>query len=193
MKLFLTVVLALQGQAVAGQGAADDCAKAARKFLRNPSKNALKDVNASHKEACWGILGASNANLYKLLGFVENGNTSAAEYLSTNLDMLDGGNLEDSLISLGQFSELRMEAFLNFSKSGYLSDQEMTDALTMLPLFIGDDQKRQISVLEKRRKKILEVEDKNFELPKQRAIRAIDDFISEIVSKPGHSELETPS
>lgn len=63
----------------------------------------------------------------------------------------------------------------------------------MLPLSLSDDQKEQLSVLNVRREKVIKAGRKGFDTQKSQAIKAIDDFISEIKSKPDPSDSEKHS
>ena len=113
---------------------------------------------------------------------VRAGDRRAAKYLISRLSKLDGGDLEDALIALGQFSDKRMIEFLLFSKNGLLTDNEFKGALTMLPLSISDDACAQVSLLRSRKHKIDIVNRDDIIEPKRRAIDAISGFISEINS-----------
>jgi hypothetical protein len=97
------------------------CQKVANAFTALPSRNSLTAIEELDDATCWAVFGSSNTNLNKLEHWVEQGNRWAAEYLSKHLKQLDGGNLEDSLVALGQFSNHDMENLLLFAKSGLLS------------------------------------------------------------------------
>jgi len=93
---------------------------------------------------------------------------------------LDGGNLEDSLVALGKFSDVDMENFLLFSQKGFISTQELDNALTMLPLSMSDDQAAQLSAMEIRAKNVENVTRMDLSEQKVLALKAIERFIAEI-------------
>ncbi len=162
------------------------CQKVVDAFITLPSRNALAAVEESDDATCWAVLGSSNTNLNKLEHWVEQGNRWAAEYLSKHLKQLDGGNLEDALVALGQFSNHDMENLLLFAKRGLLSKQELSDALTMLPLSLSDNPKAQLASLSRRKTNLLRVTRKDVSEQRAQALSAIDAFAAEIRSKnPG--------
>jgi hypothetical protein len=112
------------------------------------------------------------------------GNRWAAEYLARNLKGLDGGNLEDALIALGQFSDHDMERLLSFANRKLISKHELVDALTMLPLSFSDNPRAELSALGKRRANVQSITKVELSEQKTDAMKAIDDFVSEIRSKP---------
>ncbi|MEO6147963.1 MAG: hypothetical protein ABIT70_13175 [Sulfuriferula sp.] len=140
-------------------------------------------MSEADKGGCWTVIGSSNANLDQLIHSVEQGNQWGAEYLVKHLRSLDGGNLEDSLIALGQFSDHSMERLLIFAKKGQLSKQNLSDALTMLPLSLSDNPGAQLDSLKARRNRVMRVMRKDLFVQRALALRAIDDFGSEIRSK----------
>lgn len=162
---------------------APSCQDAVTAFLALPSKDALARLSGPDK-ACWTALTSSDANLNRLDHWVAKGNRWAAEYLAIHLKQLDGGELEDALIALGEFSEQDMEQVLLFAKSGLLSKHELSDALTMLPLSLSDNSRAQLDSLERRRSRVLRITRKDLSEQRGQALSAIDDFASEIKSKP---------
>ncbi len=181
---FLATLLIFLSIAAQASDTADspDCQRVASTFLARPSKHAFTELMAVAEQNCWAFFGSSNSNLQRLTNLVEKGDRWAAEYLADNLRNLDGGNLEDSLIALGKFSKHSMERFLIFAREGYISKQELNDALTMLPLSLSDDQPAQLSELKTRRKMVMRVHRKNLLEQKALALKAIDDFMTEINS-----------
>lgn len=137
---------------------------------------------ALEKTECSTVIRSSNENLSQLNRSVEAGNQSAARYSAEHVKQLDGGNLEDALIALGQFSNRNMTRFLLFEKDGVLSEREVSDALTMLPLSLSDNPDAQLKVLNQRRSKVVTVTRKDLLQQRKQALAAIDAFISEIRS-----------
>lgn len=159
------------------------CRERAAQFLSRPSKETLSILgDAANDSMCWSEVGSTNESLNRLLGFVENGNPWGAKYLAQHLNRLDGGNLEDSLVALGQFADRRVVELLKFAKSGYLSDRELADALTMLPLSMSDDLDMQLKAMQKRRAHVAKVRSSDLAGQRAIALKAIDSFIAEIVS-----------
>lgn len=109
------------------------------------------------RSGCSTVIRSSNENLDRLNQSVEAGNQWAAQYSAEHIKDLDGGNLEDALIALGQFSNRNMTRFLLFAKGGILSERELSDALTMLPLSLSDNPDAQLKVLNQRRSKVVSV------------------------------------
>jgi hypothetical protein len=107
------------------------------------------------------VIGSSNRSLNQLASWVKQGNRWSAEYLAKHLKRLDGGNLEDALIALGQFSDHDMEQLLSFANSGLLSNHELSDSWTMLPRSLSDNPKDQLTVLGARRRKVMQVSRKD--------------------------------
>lgn len=157
-----------------------DCRENADTFLATPNASSVVAVSGVNEQMCWPVIGLSNANLDRLIHSVEKGNRWAAQYLAVHLGNLDGGNLEDSLIALGQFADHHMERLLDFAKQGQISDHELKDALTMLPLSLSDKPDAQLNVLKARRLRVIKVT--RADLGKQRvaALKVLDDFALEI-------------
>jgi hypothetical protein len=139
--------------------ASEQCDAAATEFLRSPSASSLRALNN---------------------GDVSNGNHSAAHYLASHLKRLGGGNLEDALIALGQFSEMDMAGFLELTRAHVLTSRESSDALTMLPLSMTDEPKTQLAAMERRRVAATLISQKSLEKYKTVALSEIDQFVTEI-------------
>ena len=75
-----------------------------------------------------------------------------------------------------------MTRFLLFAKGGILSERELSDALTMLPLSLSDNPDAQLKVLNQRRSKVVSVTRKDLLQQQRQALTAIDGFMSEIRS-----------
>jgi hypothetical protein len=182
---FLVALSILVGLGIPASGNASSagCQEVVNAFLATPTKRTLIALSEADKGGCWTVIGSSNANLDQLIHSVEQGNQWGAEYLVKHLRSLDGGNLEDSLIALGQFSDHSMERLLIFAKKGQLSKQNLSDALTMLPLSLSDNPGAQLDSLKARRNRVMRVMRKDLFVQRALALRAIDDCVSEIRSK----------
>lgn len=187
-RLWAVLLIGLTGVLHASNSTAvTSCQKLANIFLATPTKSTLSNLKMANEDECWQAIGGSNAKLEKLLHSVKKGNFSAASYLAANLKALGGGNLEDSLVALGKFSDVDMESFLVLAKQGLLSEHQLGDALTMLPLSTSDNQKAQLSAMQFREQKVRHETLDDLSEEKALALKAIDDFIAEIkASKSGN-------
>jgi hypothetical protein len=155
-------------------------------FLSCPSETTLEGMSRGHPDECWNAVGSSNARLQTVNNLVASGNREAALYLASNLKRLDGGNLEDALVALGHFAELTMAPLLEFARNQVLTNAELSDALTMLPLSSSDDPGVQLAEMEKRRAAVGRVTDRRLTEQKVLALAAIDSFIIEIKRSINH-------
>jgi hypothetical protein len=178
--IVLLGVLLTVSNSYSEQPASSDCQSAARRFLTAPDEAKLRALD---KSACFAVINSSNYKLSRLNSFVEAGNLWAAQYSAEHLKELDGGNLEDALIALGQFSNHDTKRFLLFAKNGLLSERELSDALTMLPLSLSDNAHAQLNELNQRRSKVVGVTQTDLQQQRKLALAAIDGFASEIRSK----------
>ncbi|HUW29648.1 MAG TPA: hypothetical protein VMV97_13665 [Sulfuriferula sp.] len=189
--IVLSMLVSLGVQA-SGSAISPGCQEAVSAFLATPDKRTLIELSGSDDANCWAVIGSSNANLNQLIHSVEQGNRWAAQYLAKHLRNLDGGNLEDSLIALGQFSDHNMERLLIFANKGQLSKHELADALTMLPLSLSDNPQAQLDFLKARRNRVMRVTRKDLLEQRTQAFKAIDDFVSEIRSKNPATTRDIP-
>jgi hypothetical protein len=168
------VTLRLQ---VSGQTAPSECQSAVNLFPKAPDEYGLAALD---KSGCWDVIGSSNDNQNRLNNLAAIGNRWAARYSAAHLKELDGGNLEDALRALGQFSDHDMEALLMFANKGLLSKHELADALTMLPLNLTDNSRAQLNSLEARRHRVLRVNRADLKEQRGQALTAIGKALSEI-------------
>jgi hypothetical protein len=73
-----------------------------------------------------------------------------------------------------------MARLLFFAYEGVLSDEELADALTMLPLSLSDNPVAQLQLLELRRRKVTAVTRKELSQQKVHALTAIDRHLREV-------------
>ena len=175
--MFATLACGLSAQTPPSDSSA--CQRTLAAFLSSPNEHRLREIQQSH---CAALLTASNADLGLLNRLVERGSRSAAELSARNLKSLDGGNLEDALIALGEFSEHDMKYLLVLAHEGLLSGKELTDALTMLPLAMSDHPAGQLKRIVRRKRMAEAVSDKYLETQKTYALNSLNDFASEIKS-----------
>jgi hypothetical protein len=181
--LFTLFILTSLGMPASGSDSSPSCLEAVSMFLATPEKRTLIALSEAGEAECWSVIERSNSNLNQLMHLVEQGNDWSAQYLVEHLRALDGGNLEDSLIALGLFSDHHMERLLIFAKKGQLSKQELSDTLTMLPLSLSDNPAGQLDYLKARKNRVMRVTRKNLSEQKVQALSTIDNFESEIRSK----------
>jgi len=178
MLLFLTV-----DARATNRSNSSPCQAAVHEFLSLPSQRTLTALTRADETGCWAVIESSNRKLNRLNRWAEHGNRWAAQYSAKHLKQFDGGNLEDTLIALGQFSDHDMERLLLFAKQGLLSKGELSDALTMLPLTLSDRPSAQLAVLKARRSKVVRLTRADLRQQRIQALSAIDEFDSEIKLK----------
>lgn len=131
----------------------------------------------------WRVIRLSDERLQKLFDCVRHGNRKAASVLAVHLKELDGGNSEDALIALGEYSEHDMASYMRLYTTGAITSAQFEDALTAID--VGDEASSQLAALEIRKALIERVENAKFLPAKKRALRAIDDFEQEIQAQQG--------
>ncbi|MFA6011949.1 MAG: hypothetical protein WC799_18295 [Desulfobacteraceae bacterium] len=166
----------------------NNCHEAVITFLTHPTKRTLAALSVTKDNDCWNITVRTQENesfnkyFKKLIELVGNGNRWAAVYLIEHLKNLDGGDLEDSYIALGKFSDHEFEYLLLFVKNKQLHIDQLTDALTMLPLSVSDNPQAQLTILYSRIKEAIRVTRKDLMKEKIHALKAMNDFKTEILS-----------
>jgi hypothetical protein len=91
---------------------------------------------------------------------VASGNDAAAEYLADHLSSTDGGNLEDALVSLGLYSDKKMQRFMTLAATSRISDMQFSSAVAALPLSLTDDFLGQLSAVLERRCAVARITDR---------------------------------
>jgi hypothetical protein len=180
---FMVSLAMLASFSLRASAAPSGCHEAVDAFISQPTENTLAALARLDEDGCLSVVGPSNSTQAQLNHWAERGNRWAAQYLAKHLKQLDGGNLEDALIALGQFSDHDMERILLLSKNGLLSKRELTDALKMLPPSLSDNPHAQLELLSARRSKVMGVTRKDLSGQKTQALSAINGFASEIRSK----------
>jgi hypothetical protein len=182
---FLISMVFLSGSGLQSSkaSAAPMCQHEIRVFLAHPSESSFIALSRRRGGACWQTIASSNSDFDQLGRRASLGSRWAAQYLATHLNQLDGGNLEDALIAVGQFGDHDMERLLSFAKEGVLSKHEFIDTLTMLPLSLSDNLGAQLRYLTARKTKVMHVTRRDLTEQKAWALTSIKDFESEIKSK----------
>jgi hypothetical protein len=167
---------------------ANPCQTPATAFVRNPNQATFVALSRFSDSACWTVIDGSNLSRNSLNRRVRSGNRWAAQYSAQHLKMLDGGNLEDALVALGQFGDRNMEGLLLLGQQGSLNERELTDALTMLPVSLSDNPNSQLTVVRARKAKAVNVSRTDLAKQQTAAIQALDDFAAEIKATQKNSE-----
>ena len=186
--LLITLGLALLGNGVPTAGICGppepgdrqqpSCQAAIARFLQAPTSVNLAQLRHSGADMCRS--GLKIEQLQALDKLVARGSKLAATLLAPHVRRLDGGELEDSLRSFGQFATHRMHDFMILAASGALTDRESTAALTMLPPDLEDNFGAQIAELKARRTALEGLPDPQLQDRRTGAITAIDAFIADI-------------
>ena len=161
-------------------GEQDPCLRLRDSFLTRASENTYRSLELHHE--CEAPSSYSPNDIQQLIQLAGNGNRWAAQYLAKNLNQFDGGDLEDALVGLGRFSVHDMTSFMMLSKNGTISERNFSDALTMLPLSMSDDQHAQLVELAARRRAVLGVKGRDLSIQRKLAIDSIDKFVKEVRS-----------
>ena len=135
------------------------CTARNAQFVHDPVNVSLELLNAPAGKDCWPAVIRSEPALESLLAVVRRGSIPAARYLVRHLPELDGGNLEDAHVALGEFSTYHMKGLMEFVLHGTLTERDLTHALTMLPLSMSDNPKAQVAELKRRRVEIERLSD----------------------------------
>jgi len=191
--LFLAIVAftsgtcqsALADPATVRSSSGGPCDAAIDQFISAPTTENYLAI-PHHGDLCWAH--PKTKQLQALDALVAGGDKLALELLAPKIRHLDGGELEDALRSVGQYSTHGMTHVIEMRLSGALTASEFHDALTTLPLTLVDDFGAQLAELRARRAAIGKVTDPKAQTLKKAAIVAIDAFISEI--EHAQSEME---
>lgn len=155
-----------------------DCSSPLSGFLAHP--DAARFHALVRKPSCAVALTDDNAALQQLQKRVTQGNLWAARYLARTLPGLDGGNLEDGLLALGQFADKHPDALLNMVHQGELSLRSMTEALIMHPASLTDDRKATLVGLQRRLRLIYKVHQEALRFEQAEAAQALQQAIANI-------------
>ena len=123
---------------------------------------------------------SSSARNQALHAQARKGERRAAYCLALHLRSLDGGELEDTLVALGQYGDRRPIGLLLLAYHGTLSRRSLADAVSMLPLSLSDDMKAQLTALEARRNRFRRVDEPKVVLERHLALRGINAAVAEI-------------
>jgi hypothetical protein len=155
-------------------------------FLKNPNGttygtlvHSLKSCDKTAK--C--IEATPNAGaLYDLLALVKSGNPHAVDVaiLSLDLDLLDGGHLEDAIRALGQLAETYPKLLLSCLQKHKFTGYPFESIFVMLPLETVDDVGAKIRTVQKRIDSLSRVSDPLLKKERDNAILVLKQELGEL-------------
>jgi len=111
---------------------------------------------------------------------VRSGDRHAASCLALRLRSLDGGELEDALVALGQFGDGRPVDLLGLALRGELSSRSLSDAVGMLSLSLTDEFPAQLAAMKARRARFRKVTSPELTSERRVALKSIESALAEI-------------
>jgi len=160
---------------------AGDCVNSVNAFLNQPNYKTFLELNSQkYKDMCWRQLITSGHNLEKLYKHTSKGNKWGIMFLIKHLNNLDGGELEDAYIALGESIDAMPDALLRANKDNLLTDNQLKQALVMLPDTQHDDKVGSVRTLKNRINKINLINDKSIMYQKKLAVKVINDHIRKL-------------
>lgn len=150
------------------------CYGAVSMFIQRADEKSLAELRAADPKECWIYFDLCDDRRGALQQRVAEGNRPAATYLASKLKLLDGGNLEDAMVALGQFSDKDMESFLAFARDHVLAAETIEDAVVMLPLETVDEPALQLGEIVKRRNAAAKVSDESLQEYRRSVLAALD-------------------
>lgn len=110
-------------------------------------------------------------------------NEWAIKILIKHTSDLDGGELEDAYIALGESVDIKPIILLREFKEQRMTENQFAQAVEMLSLSFTDNESGKVLALKARKKKILLIKDVNLKQQKRVAIKAIDSRIGRILEE----------
>jgi hypothetical protein len=153
-------------------------------FLDEPTEENYIGLN----DECWSEFEKDVLRLTRLYNHAEQANEWAIRYLIKHLDKLDGGELEDALIALGESLHINPIILFREFKEGRMREYSFRSALEMLPLSFVDNKKGTLQELELRKMIVFSINEPGFEREKELAIKVLDDSIAEVKMWPDEEE-----
>jgi len=157
-------------------------------FLSNPTQDTYRPLVAQiekcKKKSCKEDVKPDSQAVRKLVKLVAMNNPYAVDVAFSSLSLLDGGDLEDIIRSLGLLTESNPELFLTCINRYHLSDYKLDDLLTMLPLATVDDKKARIETVQKRINSLSEVTNPQLFKVRDRALNFLRQFLEELSILP---------
>jgi hypothetical protein len=129
---------------------------------------------------CWLVISENQNNRDNLTGLVAKGNHWATRFVAIVLNMLDGGEHEDALIILGEASHSAPELLLSLNADGTISDNELGDAVIMLPESFVDKYNEMIIKLKARRESFKSVRNNGLSRQRSYVLKQLSNSIRQI-------------
>lgn len=133
---------------------ADNCSPPIELFLNNPNyRNYLMVIDQTtvkQNENCWEVLKSNNKYLLKLYKNARRGSRWSIEIVAKHLSSLDGGNLEDAFVALGESIDVAPNVIFSLYKNQNITKNQFEKIITTLSLKYVDDKKGKIKALETR-------------------------------------------
>jgi len=163
---------------------AQTCKNSVVNFLGNPSKgNYTQLVNPRTSQEladCWSIIDTNEALRTRADNLVTTGNEWTIRFVASTLKRLDGGSLEDALITLGRASHRSPELLLSLANAGNISYKERGDAVTMRPETLIDKDKESIDEMRARAESFKSVRKPALDRPKAYVLKQLQGVIQEL-------------
>lgn len=177
---------------VRAEASSQGCHQKVMAFLAAPNKETLNAISGRNENACWRVFTPPRADYcHKLEKAVIGGNIWAVEYLVAHINDVDGGRFEDSHRALGCFSDRdhNTKKLFLLVRDGKLSDWDLRQAMTMLPLSTVDHFHAQQALLEARKKRVMQqIHAKDLMGVKAGVLREISEEQADITSHTGISK-----
>lgn len=153
-------------------------------FLANPNADryhALAEKLRGCKDSeCRNEVRPSSRAVARLLLLVKRGDPNAVDLAFLSIRFLDGGNLEDTLRTLGSLTETSPNLFLQEVKKHGLPSYQVRRLLRMLPLDTVDNVAKKRRLVRRRVASLAAVDDKNLVDVRDAAIAVLEEFLAQL-------------
>jgi len=157
-------------------------------FLKNPTTDSynplIARIEKCKKEDCKCDVKPDSAAVIKLIELIKIQNAFAVDIAFSSLKILDGGDLEDVIRSLGLLTESSPKLLLDYSIKHNIPDYKLEDLLTMLPLETVDDNRAKIETVQKRIKSLSKVNSPPLVEIRGKAIIILGKYLDELRTQP---------
>jgi hypothetical protein len=182
-----TIIMLICLTAAVTEAFAGDCKNKVALFLNQPNYENYLALNrndtSENSDVCWLDLKIDVDNLASLYGHARQGNTWAIKILIKHTSDLDGGELEDAYIALGESIDREPRILLREFKEKRMTENQFKQALVMLPLSLTDNEKGEVAALKARKSKIHSIKDSSLKQQKELAEKVINSRIRRITEE----------
>jgi len=158
--------------------------QARRDFISQPDDDqrlhAVQALIRPAQDPCASVAGLENADRARLFALVASGNERAFEVSLRIKKCLDGGELEDMLISIGTFVDRKPEAFLVGVSQTEQSNGQLADMVRALPLDLADDFDGMIKLIQRRRESVAAIKRPDMSQLRGRAVDILVAYETEL-------------